>query len=253
MIRSVPLNRNPLPDSTRPNPLSLFLHHDGRIEADPVIPDRAKNRPGPTLYLNRRMGRLSVLAHVGQGLLNDPVKDRFDGGGETAIPPAFNSYGKGRPLRNALSEKFERRQKPQIVQNRRPKLVREAAQLPLNLIQKPPYLLETLAKAGRKLRPTSPSAIWTQARTPGFVVQRMATVCFLFKLLVQPSQRAIGARKPRWVISKGVRLDKKIASFTTRVLSSNPGKRQNFTQRLMMQHRHLQQAHSLRQGPPPNL
>src|SRR3989449_3224950 len=120
-------------------------------EADAVIPDGAPDRALRALDLDVHPRRLRVPDGVGQGLLHAPVEGRFHGRRQPPLRRALHRDEEPAALRHPVRQELQGRQEPEIVEDGRPKLVGQAAEFLLHLVEE---LLDGVeARAGLRREP----------------------------------------------------------------------------------------------------
>src|SRR2546427_6684709 len=127
-------------------PMTMTLRRPSTpdVEADPVISDRAADLSRLVLQSNAHVRRSSVFSHVVERFLNDSVKGCLDRGPRPALHRALHGDRKPRPLGDPFSQEFDGREQPQVVQDRRTELMREASQLLRGFAEEPPDFLKAL-------------------------------------------------------------------------------------------------------------
>ena len=92
-----------------------------------------------------------MLGHVGQRFLDDAVERRLGGRRQPLARRSLDGDLEPRAFRGAVGQELERRAQAEVVQDRRPELVREVAQLLLDLVQEPAHVLQPPRGRGRQV------------------------------------------------------------------------------------------------------
>ena len=120
--------------------------------------------------------------------------DRLDRGREPVVPRALDLDPEPGPRGDGLGENVERRHQPEIVEDRGAEVVRQAAQLLLDLVEQPLHRLQPGSGRRREVgRDVVERHMHGGEELSRLVVQLVRDAAgLLLEELVQPSQRGIG-------------------------------------------------------------
>jgi hypothetical protein len=146
--------RQSLAHSAEPQASMNACHPDGiRVETDSIVAHGATEHVILPDEANDDAGRTRVPGHVRQRFLHGPVDEGLDGGRQAAAGRSLNRDTKSGSPGNALCKEFHTGHEAEIIQEHRPELVREAAELLLDLGEHVPDDLHAFACAVRQLGP----------------------------------------------------------------------------------------------------
>jgi hypothetical protein len=118
-------------------------------KADSSIADGAANRIALPTQPDQGQPGARVARRIDQGFLNRAIERSLDFGVERAAGRSFDDDAQSGAALDSAGEQREGGVEAKIVENRRAKLVRKAAQTPLELIEEPSDRLDPSAKTGR--------------------------------------------------------------------------------------------------------
>src|SRR5947208_267352 len=140
----------PLPHPHQPKAPRAVLG-GGRVESDSVVAHVTRQRAVAPLELDVGPPGPSVLGHVGQRSLDDPIQRDLHRRSQSLPGGPFHGDRQPGPLRHALRQVLDGRDQPELVQHRWPQLVGEAPELLVDLVEERAELLQALLHRRRRI------------------------------------------------------------------------------------------------------
>src|SRR2546429_8710446 len=132
-------------------------------------------RPNPDIF------GFGVFDGIGQRFLHNAIKRGLDGARQSPGKLCFNVDGQIRALGDSLSEKTDGGNPPQIVEDRRAKLMRIPAQMFFNLVEQPFDFPDLFLPARRQLqRQICQSEMDGDQQLAGLIVDRVSDALYHF-------------------------------------------------------------------------